>query len=123
MMTQTRSGSWLALAAAVLGTFLIVAALAFMMRKYTPSTAVDAARVAERTKALAELRQAEADALNNYGWVDQAKGIVRLRIVDAMKMVERDWQNPPAARSNLLARVAKATFVPPPAPQKPSEFE
>jgi hypothetical protein len=80
--------------------------------------------VAVRTKALAELRAAEAQALNNVGWVDPAKNIVRLRIEDAMTIVERDWgQNPAAARSNLITRVEKATAAPPKAPQKPSEFE
>ena len=73
--------------------------------------------------ALADLRQAEAEALTQPGWVDQAKGIVRLPITNAMDMVLRDWQNPPAARSNLMARVEKATFVPPPPPQTPSDFE
>jgi hypothetical protein len=40
-----------------------------------------------------------------------------------MKLALRDWQNPAAARSNLIARVEKATAVPPPAPAKPSQFE
>ena len=76
-----------------------------------------------RKKALAELRAAEASELSSYGWVDQGKGIVRLPITEAMKLTLREWQNPAAARSNLIARVEKATAVPPPAPAKPSPFE
>ena len=76
-----------------------------------------------RKKALADLRAAEASELDSYGWVDQAKGVVRLPIAEAMKLALRDWQNPAAARSNLIARVEKATAVPPPAPAKPSPFE
>ncbi len=112
-----RSG--LAYAIAVLGAFLIVAFLVWAMRKYTQPEPLGANRAAERAKALAELRAAEHDALNNIGWVDQGKGIVRLRIDDAMKIVQRDWSsNPSAARSNLIARVEKATAVvaPPPSP-------
>jgi hypothetical protein len=45
---------------------------------------------------------------------------VRLRIEDAKNLVLREWQNPSAARSNLIARVEKATYVPPP---KPSALE
>jgi len=77
----------------------------------------------ERAKALADLRAAEADALNNVGWVDQGKGVVRLPIAEAMKLVERKWQNPPEARKDLIARVEKATALPPKAPEKPSAFE
>ena len=111
----------LAYALAILGSFLIVAALVWAMHKYTEPAPLGANRAAERARALAEMRAAESDALNNVGWVDQAKGIVRLRIEDSMRLVERSWQNPPAARSNLLERVAKA-YPPPPKPA-PSPFE
>ncbi len=116
-----RERTGLAYTLAILGSFLIVAALVWAMHKYTEPAPLGANRAAERARALAEMRAAEADALNNVGWVDQGKGIVRLRIEDAMKLVERSWQNPPAARSNLLERVAKA-YPPPPKPA-PSPFE
>jgi hypothetical protein len=106
----------------VLGAFLIVAALVWAMRQYLAPSAVDT-RPAERAKALAELRSAEAEALHTTGWIDQGKGIVRLRIEDALKLVEQNWRDPQAARSNLIARVEKATAVPPKAPEKPSAFE
>ena len=70
-----------------------------------------------------ELRAAEVDALNNPGWIDQAKGVVRLPIAEALKLTEREWLDPAAARSNLIARVEKATALPPKAPEKPSAFE
>ncbi len=117
-----RSG--LAYLLAVLGAFLIVALLVWAMRYYTQPPALGAARAEERAKALAELRAAEAEALNTTGWVDPTKGIVRLRIEDAMKWVEQEWaRNPSAARSNLISRVQKATAPPPRAPEKPSQFE
>ncbi len=107
----------------ILGCFLIVAALVWAMRHYTQPPPLGEDRIAVRKKALAELRQAEADGLNNYGWVDQAKGVVRLPIAEAKKLVLRDWQNPAAGRSNLVARVEKATAAPPKAPEKPNPFE
>jgi hypothetical protein len=116
--TRNERTVW-AYAIAVLGAFLIVAFLVWAMHKYTQPEPLGANRAAERAKALAELQAAEHDALNNIGWVDQTKGIVRLRIEDAMKIVQRDWSsNPTAARSNLIARVEKATAVvaPPPSP-------
>ena len=110
-------------ALAVVVASLIFAVLVLKMQQYTPPTAPDAARKAERAKALAELRAAEADALKNPGWIDQTKGLVRLPIADAMKLAEREWQNPAQAKSNLVARVEKATALPPKPPEQPSPFE
>lgn len=109
---------------AVIGAFLIVAALVGAMRRYIQPPPLDQERAAVRAKALAELRATEHDALTKAGWIDQGKGIVRLPIDDAMRMVAQDWgQNPSAARSNLIERVVKATAPPPKAPEKKSEFE
>lgn len=108
----------------ILGSFLIVAGLVWAMIHFTRPQPLGEDRAAARAKALAELRAAEAEALNNTAWLDQPKGIVRLRIEDAMKMVEQEWgHNPAAARSNLMARVEKATAPPPKVPEKPSQFE
>jgi hypothetical protein len=74
-------------------------------------------RAAERAKALAEIRAAEQQALNTTGWIDKGKGVVRLRIDDALRIMEHEWpKNPAATRSNLFERVAKATAVPPKPP-------
>jgi hypothetical protein len=107
----------------ILGSLLIVAALVWAMQHYSQPPPLGEDRVAVRKKALAELRAAEANDLENYGWVDQAKGVVRLPIIQAMQLALRDWQNPAAARSNLIARVEKATAAAPAAPAKPSPFE
>jgi hypothetical protein len=118
-----RERTGLAYLAGILGSLLIIAALVWAMQRYTQPPPLGQDRVAVRKKALAELRAAEANDLASYGWVDQAKGVVRLPIAEAVKLALRDWQNPAAARSNLIARVEKATAVPPPAPAKPSAFE
>jgi hypothetical protein len=119
----TGARTTLAYVVAILGSFLIVAALVWAMRHYTQLPPLGEDRIAARKKALAELRAQEADELNNYAWLDQTKGVVRLPIAEAVKIAVRDWQNPAAARSNLIARVEKATAVPPKAPEKPSQFE
>lgn len=110
-------------AVVVLGTFLIAAGLVWAMIHYTKPAPLTEDRVALRKKNLAELRAANAEALANYGWMDQGKGIVRLPIEQAMKLTVAEWQNPAAARASLIARVEKATAVPPKAPEKPSAFE
>jgi hypothetical protein len=113
-----------AYAAGILGSFLIVAALDWAIHRSTQPPPLGEDRAAVRAKALADLRAAETEALASPAWIDQAKGLVRLPIEQAMKLVEHEWgQNPAAARSNLIARVEKATAVPPKAPEKPSPFE
>jgi hypothetical protein len=118
-----RERTGLAYVAAVLGAFLIIAALVWAMLRYTQPPPLGEERIAARKKALAELRVAEANELESCGWVDQAKGVVRLPIAEAMQIALREWQNPSVARSNLIARVEKATAAPPKAPEKPSQFE
>jgi hypothetical protein len=113
----------LAYVVGILGSFLIVAGLIWAMWHYTQPPPLGEERAAARKKALAELRAAEADELNSYAWLDQSKGVVRLPIAEAMKLSLREWQNPAAARSNLIARVEKATTAPPKVPQAPSQFE
>ena len=107
----------------VLATFLIMAALAWYVQFKTRPAPVDVARVAERKKFLAEVRAAESQALNNYGWVDQSKGLVRLPIRRAMDLVLEEWKHPAAAHSNMAARAEKAFAPPPVAPVAPNPFE
>lgn len=107
----------------IIGTFLILGALAWAIHRYTQPPPLGEDRTAVRAKALADMRTAEAEGLETTGWIDSGKGIVRLRIEDAMTLALRLWQNPVAARSNLVARVERATAPPPKAPEKPSAFE
>ncbi len=119
-----RERTGLAYLAGILGAFLIVAALVWAMRHYTQPAPLGEDRAAVRAKALADLRAAETEALSTPAWLDPGKGLVRLPIEVAMSKVQEEWgQNPAAARSNLVARVEKATFVPPKAPEKPSALE
>jgi|SRR5208282_2156884 hypothetical protein len=113
-------------AAAAMGFVMlcfILAALILAMKHSAHPPAIDADRAAARAKALAELRTAESNALNNPGWIDQNRGLARLPISVALQITENEWQNPASARSNLIARVEKATAPAPAAPAKPSPFE
>jgi hypothetical protein len=110
-------------AIAVLGALLIVGGLVWAMKHFTTPADITAARAAERLKNLDELRAAEKQAMESYGWVDQGKGIVRLTVERAMAITVANWQNPAQARADLIEREEKAAYVPPPPPEKPSEFE
>jgi hypothetical protein len=85
--------------------------------------AIDADSAAVRTKALAEIRATEAKSINTVGWVDESRGIVRLPIATAMQMTERNWQNPAAARADLVARAERAAAPAPHVTTKPNPAE
>ena len=105
------------------GACLVFAALTAAVRWSAPLPAVDADRAAVLSKALAQIRATQAVALNEPGWIDQNRGLVRLPIDLAMQITEQKWQNPAAARAGLAARAEKAAAPAPAAPAKPSIFE
>jgi hypothetical protein len=115
--------SALAYVVGVVGSLLIVALLVYAMQSYNRPAPVNQARVDERTKALTEIHQAEMKGLNEYGWVDQGKGIVSLPIARAKELVLQDYKNPADARKEMIGRADKANAVPPKAPEKPSQYE
>lgn len=108
---------------AVLASLLIVAFIVWAMRHYTTPPSLTAERAALRAKNLTELRAEETKAMTTYDWVDKTKGIVRLKVELAKQMTVAGGQDLAEFRKDLLAREAKATFVPPKAPEKPSAFE
>lgn len=103
-------------ALAVLATLFLLAGLVSLMRHYTKVEPITQARVTERVKNLKDLQAATAPLLENYDWQDKAKDIIRVPIDQAKEIVLQEWQNPAAARSNLMARAAKAFAVAPPPP-------
>jgi hypothetical protein len=112
-----------AYAVAILGTFLLVGWLVWLMRSYTEAPSPFAARSAERMQIMAEFKTANAPLLEKYDWQDQAKGFVRVPIERAKELVLEEWRDPVAARSNLMARAATEFAPPPKVPEKKNEYE
>jgi hypothetical protein len=104
-------------AVAIVGVFLIMAGLVWLMYHYTRPAPVDQARWTERKRNLAELNAQNQELLENYGWIDQGRGIARLPVARALELTVKEWRNPAAARTNLLARLERA--VPAPASASP----
>ena len=114
----------LAFVIAVVGALLMFAALVWIMVRVTRPEAVTAGRAEERKKILVQTRNDEAQVLNNYDRVGAGPGFVRMKIEDAMKLTIKEYQNPAAARTNLIARADKAgTPPPPPPPPPPNKYE
>jgi hypothetical protein len=112
-----------AYAAAFFGTFLIVALLVRLMQSYTEAPSIPATRAAEREKILTDYKAANEPLVKKYDWQDQAKGFVRVPIERAKELVLKEWQDPAAARSNMMARAAKEFAPPPKAPEPVNPYE
>lgn len=104
--------------ASVLFIVLVVA-----VKLAAPAPAIDADRVTIISQMLFETRTNEVGELNNAGWIDKDRGVVRLPIDTAMQMAAQAWQNPAAARADLIARAQKAAAPAPKPVAKPSLFE
>lgn len=98
------------------GTFLIMVLLVGIMFYFTRPAELNQNRGEERRKNLADLQTATRDQAENYAWIDESKGMVRLPVSQAMQLLLDKWSDPVVARSNLLDRVNKATAKPPEAP-------
>ena len=93
--------------------FVIFIALIAIVKFSVSVPAIDADRDTVISKALYGIRTNEVGSLNNAGWVDEKRGIVRLPIETAMQMAEREWKNPAQARADLTTRAEKAAVPAP----------
>lgn len=119
-VNQSGKGKMAFTVVAVLATFLLMAFLVRQMVKLTKPAAVSAAVGAARAEENAKIRAAGVEAAKNWGYSDQARGMVRLPIEDAMKLTVQGYQNAAAFKTDLVARVEKAS-APPPKPK--NEYE
>lgn len=89
--TAPAKGSLFTVLAAIGGfaIFALIVFIAYLPKK--PDPLPDGARTPEQRKAaLAEMRAKEKSAATTYGWVDQAKGVVRIPIDEAVKLTIDD---------------------------------
>jgi hypothetical protein len=107
----------------ILGTFLLMALLLWAMYHYTRPDPLGADRVQERHQFLREIRTADAQALQDYAWIDQSKGFVRIPLERALELTVREWQDPAAARARLIERVGQVFAEPPAAPEPENSNE
>src|SRR5437763_14226779 len=108
-------GAWLGIVLLFLffGIFVLVLVAA------TPhGNNYEAKRAEAREKKLHDARNAAAQELNSYGWVDKGKGVARIPIDRAMELTLRDLASKKPEPANPIATPAEAqaaTTPPPPA--------
>lgn len=100
----------------IAGTFLITYGFIQVMRNYTATPDLTAARAAERAKNLKDLRADENKALTEYAWQNKDKGFVRVPVDRAIELTLAEYQDPKALRALMIKRVEKLNEAPPPAP-------
>ena len=108
---------------AILGTFLLMSFLVRQMVRRTAPPALGAERAAARAKDNADIRASGVDQLGSYGYVDKAKGVVRVPIDEAIRLTVQGYKSPGEFHSNLVVRIEKATAPPPAPPAPPNEYE
>jgi hypothetical protein len=107
-------------AVAFIAGALIFLVLIVIVKLTLKVPAIDANRAKFISDNLYQIRTNEVVSLNNPGWVDKDRGVVRLPIDRAMQLTEFYWQDPAAGRNELIARAQKAAA---PAPKKANPFE
>ena len=110
------SGAAVAFIAGALIFIVLIVIVKFTIRV----PAIDANRATFIFNNLYQIHTNEVVSLNNAGWVDKDRGVVRLPIDRAIQLTEFYWQDPAAGRNELIARAKKAAA---PAPKKANPFE
>ena len=105
-MKKMRAAAWFG---GLLGLFLLGGGLSWWLVARTAPPDLDAARARERERLRRELQRADQAALSSAAVLDAARGIYRIPIQDAMKLMRARWADPAAGRADLLERVTRAT--------------
>ena len=102
---------------------VVFAVLVVAVKLLVNVPAIDADRAAIISNVFVEMHTNEIASLENVGWVDQQRGIVRLPIETALQLAEREWKNPAQARADLIARAENAAKPAPKVAPKPNPAE
>ena len=107
----------------ITAAFLALPWWIYRERHKTHAQPIGYARAEERAEALENVKTNGAATLETYDWRNKDQGIVRIPIDRAKKLTVQEWQDPAAARKEMLARAAKAFAPPPKQPEKASQYE
>jgi hypothetical protein len=103
---------WRVLAGGMILILLFVLAVK-LLTGLAPVPDEDAARAAERAKAYADLQAENAKKLENYAWVDKAKGAVQIPIERAMELAIPELNSRQPAPAGPIATPAPSPAASP----------
>ena len=110
---------WLVLAGGFVLLLLFVIAVR-LLTGLAPAPDEDAARAAERAKAYQELQAENAQKLENYAWVDKAKGTVQIPIERAMELAIAELNSKRPTPAGPIATPAPSPAASPAASPSPA---
>lgn len=120
MNTQNRKCSPCLTAVGIVGSFLVMGWMVWLMRHYTAPQPLEQIRAAERLKTKQAFDELNAPLLTEYDWQDKAHGFIRIPVDQAKDLVLQEWQDPSHGRKVLTDRAAKE-FAPVPERKSPNE--
>lgn len=106
----------------ILGALLVIAGMVAVVQHYAAPLPIGVEKAELRAKNLREIRSYASNELTGYK-AGAVPALAQIPVEAALKVMELEWQNPAAGRSNLLARLKIANPVPVKVPEKPSAFE
>jgi hypothetical protein len=96
-----------------IGTLLVFGALAWYLVRTEKIDPLAAQRAEYRLKTWTELKQSNAETLNNYGVIKAENGVYRLPVAKAVEVMAAEWKDGNVAgRAKLLERLEKSTKTP-----------
>lgn len=101
--------------------FLFAFAVKLLFLANPPAPDEDAARAAERSKALEELNAENAQKLGTYAWVDKTKGQVQIPLDRAIELTIVELNSRPPAPAGPIATPAPAAAAEAPEPADAAE--
>lgn len=107
----------------IMAAFVALPWLIYGARHKTHAQPIGYERADERAAALENVKTNGIAILDSYGWRNKNESIVRIPIERAKELTAKEWQDPTAARKQLLGLAAKAFTPPPKPPEKKSEYE
>jgi hypothetical protein len=113
---------WIVLAGGFALLLLFVLAVR-LLTELAPAPDVDAARAAERAKAHDELQAENTKKLQDYAWVDKAKGTVQVPIERAMELTIAELNSKGPTPAGPIATPAPSPAASPAASPSPAAIQ
>ena len=94
-------------AVGIVGSFLVMAWMVWLMRSYTRPLPLAEIRATERMKIKHDFDQANNPIFSGYDWQDKSRGFIRIPVEQAKEIILQEWQDPVKGRTILTNRAAK----------------
>ena len=106
MNTPNRKCSPCLTAVGIVGSFLVMGWMVWLMRHYTAPLPLEQIRAAERLKTKQAFDELNAPLVSGYDWQDKTHGFIRIPVDQAKDLILQEWQDAAKGRKILTDRAA-----------------